>query len=80
MLKNYRDMKAQQKSSSHCLELYITTKNFKKEKRYALTSQIRMAAVNKGKLKSLKDDTKEVKRMLSAGKIVGKQTLEPLTT
>ena len=46
MLKNYRDLKVWQKSYRLCLDLYRITKNFPKEERYALTSQIRRAAVS----------------------------------
>ena len=46
MLKNYRDLKAWQKSYRLCLDLYRITKEFPKEERYGLTAQIRRAAVS----------------------------------
>jgi four helix bundle protein len=46
MLKNYRDLKVWQKSYGLCLDLYRVTKNFPKEERYGLISQIRRAAVS----------------------------------
>jgi len=46
MLKNYRDLKVWQKSYRLCLDLYRITKNFSKEERFGLTSQIRRAAVS----------------------------------
>ena len=111
MLKNYRDLKVWQKSYRLCLDLYRITRNFPKEERYGMTSQIRRAAVsipsniaegygrkttsdymrslyiaygsvceletqvllsgdlnyvNKENLQALKDNTKEVERMLKA--------------
>lgn len=46
MLKNYKDLKVWQKSYQLCLEIYKVTKEFPKEERYGLTSQIRRAAVS----------------------------------
>ena len=46
MLKNYRELKVWQKSYRLCLDLYRITKEFPKEERYGLTSQIRRAAVS----------------------------------
>lgn len=46
MLKNYRDLKVWQKSYQLCLEIYKATKEFPKEERYGLRSQIRRAAVS----------------------------------
>ena len=46
MLKNYTDLKVWQKSYRLCLDLYRITKEFPKEERYGLTSQIRRAAVS----------------------------------
>ncbi len=46
MLKNYKELKVWQKSYQFCLEVYKITKEFPKEERYGLTSQIRRAAVS----------------------------------
>jgi len=46
MLKNYKEVKAWQKSYQLCLEIYKITKGFPKEEQYGLTSQIRRAAVS----------------------------------
>ena len=46
MLKNYKELKAWQKSYQLCLEIYRITSNFPKEERYGLTSQIRRSAVS----------------------------------
>jgi hypothetical protein len=48
------------------LDLYRSTKSFAKQERYALTSQISRAAVNKENSKALKDDTEEVEMMHKA--------------
>jgi len=46
MLKNYKELKVWQKAYQLCLQIYKMTKNFPKEERYGLTSQIRRAAVS----------------------------------
>jgi four helix bundle protein len=46
MLKNYKELKVWQKAYELCLNIYRITKNFPKEERYGLTSQIRRAAVS----------------------------------
>ena len=46
MLRNYKDLKVWQKSYQLCLEIYRITKLFPKEEIYAITSQIRRAAVS----------------------------------
>ena len=46
MLKNYKDLKVWQRSYQLCLEIYKITKEFPREERYGLTSQIRRAAVS----------------------------------
>jgi four helix bundle protein len=46
MLKNYKELKVWQRSYQLCLEIYRTTKEFPKEERYGLTSQIRRATVS----------------------------------
>ncbi len=46
MLKNYKELKVWQKAYQLCLEIYKITKDFPKEERYGLTSQIRRAAVS----------------------------------
>jgi four helix bundle protein len=46
MLKNYRELIVWQKSYQSCLEIYRITKDFPKEEKYGLTSQIRRAAVS----------------------------------
>jgi four helix bundle protein len=46
MLKNYKDLKVQQKSYALCLEIYRITAKFPKEEIYGLISQIRRSAVS----------------------------------
>jgi len=46
VLKNYRDLIVWQKSYPLCIKIYGTTKDFPKEERFGLTSQIRRAAVS----------------------------------
>ena len=46
MLKNYKELKVWDKAYQLCLSIYRVTKNFPKEERYGLTSQIRRAAVS----------------------------------
>jgi four helix bundle protein len=46
MLKNYKELKVWQKSYQLCLEVYRSTKEFPREERYGLTSQIRRSAVS----------------------------------
>jgi len=46
MLKNYKELKVWQKSYQLCIEIYTITKEFPKDERYGLTSQIRRAAVS----------------------------------
>ncbi|MBI3353516.1 MAG: four helix bundle protein [Nitrospirae bacterium] len=46
MLKNYKELNVWQKAYQLCLEIYKITKDFPKEERYGLTSQIRRAAVS----------------------------------
>jgi four helix bundle protein len=46
MLKNFKELKVWQKAYRLCLEIYKITKDFPKEERYGLTSQIRRAAVS----------------------------------
>ena len=46
MLKNYRDLIVWQKSYQLCIDIYRITKDFPKEERFGLTSQIRRAAVS----------------------------------
>ncbi|MGQ9647305.1 MAG: four helix bundle protein, partial [Thermodesulfobacteriota bacterium] len=46
MLRTYKELKVWQKAYGLCLEIYKVTKNFPKEERYGLTSQIRRAAVS----------------------------------
>lgn len=46
MLKNYKELKVWQKSYQLCLKIYEITKDFPKDERYGLTSQIRRAAVS----------------------------------
>ena len=46
MLKNYKQLKAWQKSYELCLEIYRITAKFPKEERYGLTSQIRRSVVS----------------------------------
>jgi len=46
MLKNYKELKVWQRSYQLCLEIYRITKEFPKEERYGLTSQLRRATVS----------------------------------
>ncbi|OGL44763.1 MAG: hypothetical protein A2149_07845 [Candidatus Schekmanbacteria bacterium RBG_16_38_11] len=46
MLKNYKELKVWQKSYQLCLDIYKITKDFPKEEKYGLTSQIRRAVVS----------------------------------
>ena len=46
MLKNYKELKVWQKAYQLCLEIYKITKEFPKDEKYGLTSQIRRAAVS----------------------------------
>ncbi len=46
MLKNYKELNVWQKAYHLCLEIYKITRNFPKEEKYGLTSQIRRAAVS----------------------------------
>ena len=46
MLKNYKELKVWQRSYQLCLEVYRITKGLPKEERYALTPQMRRAAVS----------------------------------
>jgi len=46
MLRNFKELKVWQKAYQLCLEVYKITKDFPKEERYGLTSQIRRAAVS----------------------------------
>ena len=46
MLKNYRDLSVWQKAYQLCLEIYKITRDFPKDEKYGLTSQIRRAAVS----------------------------------
>jgi len=46
VLRNYKDLKAWQRSYDLCLEVYRLTKDFPAEERYGLTSQIRRSAVS----------------------------------
>ena len=46
MLKNYKELKVWQKAYHLCIEIYKITKDFPKEERYGLTSQIRRASVS----------------------------------
>ncbi|MGQ9571239.1 MAG: four helix bundle protein, partial [Thermodesulfovibrionales bacterium] len=46
MLKNYKELKVWQKAYQLCVDIYKITKNFPKEERYGLTSQIRRSAVS----------------------------------
>jgi four helix bundle protein len=45
MLKNYRELIVWQKSYQLCIEIHRKTKDFSKEERFGLTSQVRTAAV-----------------------------------
>ena len=46
MLKNYKELKVWNKAYQLCLSIYRVTRNFPKEERYGLTSQIRRAAIS----------------------------------
>jgi len=46
VLKNYKELKVWQKAYHLCIEIYKITKDFPKEERYGLTSQIRRASVS----------------------------------
>jgi four helix bundle protein len=46
MLKNYRELIVWQKSYQLCIEIYRIMKDFSKEERFGLTSQVRRAAVS----------------------------------
>jgi four helix bundle protein len=46
VLKNYRELNVWQKAYQLCLEIYKITRDFPKEERYGLTSQIRRAVVS----------------------------------
>ena len=46
MLKNYRELNVWQKAYQLCLEIYKLTRDFPKDERYGLMSQIRRAAVS----------------------------------
>ncbi|NIM99339.1 MAG: four helix bundle protein [candidate division Zixibacteria bacterium] len=45
-MKNYRELIVWQKSYRLCIEIYRITKDFPKEEKFGLTSQIRRAAVS----------------------------------
>jgi len=45
-IKHYRDLKVWQKAYQLCLEVYRLTREFPKEERYGLTSQVRRASVS----------------------------------
>ena len=46
MLKNYKQLKVWQRAYQLCIKIYKITKDFPKEERYGLTSQMRRAAVS----------------------------------
>lgn len=46
MLKNYKELNVWQKAYQLCLGIYRITKDFPRDERYGLTSQIRRAAVS----------------------------------
>jgi four helix bundle protein len=46
MLKNYRELIVWQKSYQLCIEIYRITKDFPREEKFGLTSQIRRAVVS----------------------------------
>ncbi|MBI5096602.1 MAG: four helix bundle protein [Nitrospirae bacterium] len=46
MLKSYKELKVWQKAYHLCIEIYKITKDFPKEERYVLTSQVRRASVS----------------------------------
>ncbi len=45
-VKHYRDLKVWQKAYQLCLKVYRLTREFPKEERYGLTSQVRRASVS----------------------------------
>ncbi|OGC80438.1 MAG: hypothetical protein A2W07_03635 [candidate division Zixibacteria bacterium RBG_16_43_9] len=45
-MKNYRELKVWQKSYKLCLDIYKATKNFPKEEKYGLSSQMTRASVS----------------------------------
>jgi four helix bundle protein len=46
MLRNFKELKVWQKAYQLCLDIYGMTKDFPKDEKYGLTSQIRRAAVS----------------------------------
>jgi four helix bundle protein len=46
MLKNYRELKVWQKSYRLCLDIYKMTRNFPREEKYGLCSQMTRASVS----------------------------------
>jgi four helix bundle protein len=46
MLKNYKELKVWQKSYALCLQIYEMTKEYPKEEKYGLSSQMRRAGVS----------------------------------
>ena len=46
VLKNFKELKVWQKAYKLCLEIYKITKNFPNEKKYGLSSQIRMDVIS----------------------------------
>jgi four helix bundle protein len=46
MLKNFKELKVWQKAYKLCLDVYQITKDFPREEKFGLTSQIRRAAVS----------------------------------
>jgi len=46
MLKNYKDLKVWSKSYQLCIDIYNQTKDFPKDEKYGLVSQIRRSAVS----------------------------------
>lgn len=46
MLKNYKDLQVWQKSYRQCLDVYKVTRNFPKEEKYGLGSQMRRASIS----------------------------------
>lgn len=46
MLKNYKELKVWQKAFSLCLDIYRFSRDFPKEEKFGLTSQVRRAAVS----------------------------------
>ena len=45
-IKHYQDLKVWQKAYQLCLEVYKLTREFPKEEKYGLTSQVRRASVS----------------------------------